>query len=162
MRPLEQNFTLNLLRFHTTKSHPHTVNKYSHKQSCAMVHETATGFRCFQCHHAPFNSKTQLSKHISARHRRVTSIIVNGESYALAAPEGSSKYPCPKCDRETTSLSALKRHLAHNCQEVRQVTRPTAPDAGPDAIPEQETVTAAFNLEGLNSYSLPSFLLETR
>ncbi|KAK9358015.1 hypothetical protein V1504DRAFT_462559 [Lipomyces starkeyi] len=106
-----------------------------------MVHETTTGFRCSQCNHAPFNSKTQLSKHISARHRRVTSIIVNGESYALAAPEGSSRYPCAKCDRETTSLSALKRHLAHNCQgspprQVRQVTRPTAPDAGPDAISE--------------------------
>ncbi|KAK9311043.1 hypothetical protein V1524DRAFT_457723 [Lipomyces starkeyi] len=100
----------------------------------------------------PSRTIQQQNPAIEAHFRSLTSIIVNGESYALAAPEGSSKYPCPKCDRKTTSLSALKRHLAHNCQEVRQVTRPTAPDAGPDAIPEQETVTAAFNLEGLNSY----------
>ncbi|KAK9357339.1 hypothetical protein V1504DRAFT_464865 [Lipomyces starkeyi] len=75
-----------------------------------MFHET-TGFQCSQCNHAPFNSKTEL----------VTSVVINGESYALAAPESSSKYPCPQCDRETASLSALRRHMAHSCQGMHNL-----------------------------------------
>ncbi|KAK9326487.1 hypothetical protein V1520DRAFT_153792 [Lipomyces starkeyi] len=115
-----------------------------------MFHEDIT-FCCSQCNHAQFNSKIQLSKHISDHHRCVTSIVVNGVSYTLATREGSGKYLCPQCDREIASMSTLRRHMAQNCQgsapaQVRQETRPAVPDAGPDAIPEQETAKA-LNLE---------------
>ncbi|KAK9334236.1 hypothetical protein V1521DRAFT_225288 [Lipomyces starkeyi] len=128
-----------------------------------MFHEDIT-FCCSQCNHAQFNSKIQLSKHISDHHRCLTSIVVNGVSYTLAAREGSGKYLCPQCDREIASMSTLRRHMAQNCQgsapaQVRQETRPAVPDAGPDAIPEQETAKA-LNLEGLNLYSISSFCWE--
>ncbi|KAK9427555.1 hypothetical protein V1505DRAFT_29455 [Lipomyces doorenjongii] len=107
-----------------------------------------------QCNHAQFNSKIQLSKHISDHHRSVTSIVVNGVSYPLAAREASGKYLCPKCDREIASMSTLRRHMAQNVNVLRararaqvQQTRPAAPEACADAIPAQETMATALNLE---------------
>ncbi|KAK9349981.1 hypothetical protein V1523DRAFT_421225 [Lipomyces doorenjongii] len=100
----------------------------------------ALAFSCGSCDHAPFDSPDKLNKHISGKHRQ----------------SSNGKYSCPKCSSSMASISGLRRHLARVCRRrswhTSAAVQTDAPEAGPDALPEQETEATAFTLEGLSPH----------
>ncbi|KAK9426880.1 hypothetical protein V1505DRAFT_396605 [Lipomyces doorenjongii] len=80
---------------------------------------------------------------------RAATFNYNGASYPLISDEG--KYSCPKCSSSMASISGLRRHLARvrrrRSGHTSAAVQTDAPEAGPDALPEQETEATAFTLE---------------
>ncbi|KAJ8099523.1 hypothetical protein POJ06DRAFT_257202 [Lipomyces tetrasporus] len=111
----------------------------------------STEFFCPECSRAAFHSRTALSKHISDNHRRLTSIDYNGQSYTLAVTEDGTKYLCPKCEGQMTSLRSLKRHMAQFCrasdhERVHSEANPAVAQANDNAPQDRDTVTLTLNL----------------
>ncbi|KAK9427526.1 hypothetical protein V1505DRAFT_424145 [Lipomyces doorenjongii] len=116
-----------------------------------LINVEAFAFSCGRCDHAPFDSPDKLNKHISSKHRQSSTFNYNGASYPLISAEG--KYLCPKCSASMASISGLRRHLARVCgrsAHTSAAVQTDAPEAGTDAIPEEETVAMALNFECLN------------
>ncbi|KAK9488999.1 hypothetical protein V1508DRAFT_401297, partial [Lipomyces doorenjongii] len=101
----------------------------------------AFAFSCGRC------DSDKLNKHISSKHRQSSTFNYNGASYPLISAEG--KYLCPNCSASMASISGLRRHLARVCgrsAHTSAAVQTDAPEAGTDAMPEEEAVATPLKI----------------
>ncbi|KAK9491455.1 hypothetical protein V1508DRAFT_457031, partial [Lipomyces doorenjongii] len=102
-------------------------------------------FQCTLCNHAPFYTKEKLRKHSSSRHRKAATFSFNGETFPLLVTD-DSKYICPTCKTETSSVRSLKRHMGRQNCRTRQVIEGPTIDQPEDT--QSENGDATGTIEG--------------
>ncbi|KAK9343621.1 hypothetical protein V1522DRAFT_394250 [Lipomyces starkeyi] len=69
-------------------------------------------FICDQCMHTPFETKIQLTKHISRKHREAQTFVFKGETYTLVSND-DGKYLCPKCTSQISTIRYVENSVRH-------------------------------------------------